>query len=254
MADHGSRRSIGRFSLGNDADGHATAAFYDFTDVFYAGIVEGIFCRIFIDTHGIDYRFMSRRISRCRVGTVRRQGIVAARRNQAVMRHFFHGQQVIIFPIGHAFGDNTCHFTGLQRHAVTDKENDILGLFLCFFLNDRIAGMADITARIIRCRSLHRIVSGFGEVHTVYTIGNNPVVQIRRLQIFSEKFTCRLVVDGDVHVFQVFSLTDFYIKIKLGPCQKFGVIYGQNAYVCRLHAGNDPESRTADHHRKNCTF
>ena len=254
MADHGSRCGVRRFGLGNDTYGHAAGPFDDFTDVFYAGIVKGIFCRIFIYAHGVDNRFMTCRIGRCRVGAVCRQGIIAAGRNQTVVGHLFHSQQVVIFPIGHAFGDNTCHFAGLKGHAVADEEDDVFRLFLGFFLNDCIAGIAYIAARIIRCRSLHRVAAGFGEIHVVHAVGNDPVVQIRRLQIFSEEFICRLIVDGDVHVFQVFRLTDFYIKIKLRPCQKLCVIYGQNAYVCRLHTGNDPESRTADHHRKNCTF
>ena len=170
MADHGSRRSIGRFSLGDNADGHATAAFYDFRNIFDTRIVKRIFCRIFIDAHGIDDRFMACRISRRGVSAVCRQGIVTASRNQAVMRHFFHSQQVIVFAVSHPFRNDAGHFTGLQGHAVTDEENDVLGLVLGFFLDDVITGIGRVSAVSIGGCRFYRIGTGFREIDLIGTI------------------------------------------------------------------------------------
>ena len=92
MTDHGCRRGVCRFGLGDDTDRHAAAAFYDFRNIFDARIIEGVFRGVFIDAQGVDDGFMTCCIGRRRVGTVCRQGIVTAGRNQAVMGHFFHGQ------------------------------------------------------------------------------------------------------------------------------------------------------------------
>ena len=170
MTDHGSRRSVCRFSLGDDTDGHAAAAFYDFRNIFDTRIIEGIFRGICIDPQGIDDGFMACRISRRRVGAVCRQGIVTAGRNQAVMGHLFHSQQVIVLAVGHAFGNDAGHFAGLQGHAVADEEDDVLGLALGFFLDDGIAGIGGVSAVSIGGRRLYRIGTGFREIDLIGTI------------------------------------------------------------------------------------
>ena len=75
------------------------------------------------------------------------------------MWHFFHSQQVVVLAVGHSFGQDSGHFSGLERHAIPYKEDYVLSLARCLVLNHGITGLAYLAAGVIRSRSLYRIAS-----------------------------------------------------------------------------------------------
>ena len=69
---------------------------------------------------------MPRCIGRSRIGGICHQRIISARRDDRIMLKLFHSKPVIEFSVCLSLGKNTGDFPGLERHAVTDKQNDIL--------------------------------------------------------------------------------------------------------------------------------
>ena len=68
---------------------------------------------------------MSRRIGRSRIGGIRHKRIITACGDDRIMLKLFHSEPVIEFSVCLSFGKNTSDFTGLERHAVADKQNHI---------------------------------------------------------------------------------------------------------------------------------
>ena len=77
-------------------------------------------------------------ISRCAVGGVRYQRIIAGSCNNSHVRHFFHVQKVVVFAVAQAFGKDTGHFACLKAHAVAYKQNYVFGFFPGFGIGNSV--------------------------------------------------------------------------------------------------------------------
>ena len=181
------------------------------------------------------------------VGTVGDQGIIAAGGDHRIVLQFFHGQKIIVFPVGQTLGQDPGDFPGLEAHAVPHEQDHVLGPFGRLFADHGITGGGNPFAGPVLGGDLHFISTGLGEGDLVSPVGSDPVAQILLHQFLPEEFVRRLAVDGDGHVLQLLVPFHFHIEVKFGSGPEFGPVHRQDADFRRFHRGQQAQEGTSQH-------
>ena len=254
MADHGSRSRIGCLRLGDNAHRHAAGTLQHLGNCFHSRIIQRICRGIFIDTHGIDHRFMTGGISGSGVCAVRYQRIIAAGRNDCIVVQLFHSQQIIVLAVRLTLGKDAGDFSRLQGHPIPYKKDDILCRTDCLFPYHLVRCFRCCSARCIIDLYAHRIIPGLFEGNIIGTVGNHPVVQYLSLQLTAQHIGSGLSVDGDIHIPEILCIGNLYVEIKFHTFPELCRIYRKNADFRRIRRHCGSKKRTSCEHGKNHTL
>src|SRR4030095_9384840 len=93
-----------------------------------AGVIQRVRGAVRVNPEGIDRGLVTGRVGAHRVGRVRDDRVDARGAYECHVRHRVHGQSAAVLALGHALGQDAGRGAVGHAHAVTDEQNDVLGL------------------------------------------------------------------------------------------------------------------------------
>ncbi len=113
--------------VGHDADRHPQPSLGELGDRLDVGMPKRAAVQRAIGAEGVDASLVARGVGRHGVGTVGDDGIRSRRRHQRHVGHVVHGEFATILALRNALRQYARGGAVRHRHAVADKQDDVLG-------------------------------------------------------------------------------------------------------------------------------